>query len=265
MSKLGAVHRRGSSGRSDRLGPWRTTLLCVGGALALVTGLFAVAASEVGADRWHRPDGGWTGATAPLPVQPAPEPERGAARLQRVLRQRGVLRADGRLRHRLGQRRPTSASSRVGNGRPTACPCRPVPRPSFVGTIDDVTCPTDQFCVGVGAFGDPSSNDQAPLVSTYANGQWTSTAGHPAGRRRDLEPGRRARRTSRACRPTSCVAVGSYNSDASGNPSYGLLATLSGTTWSAMQAPEPTDAVRQPERLARRSLVSCPVDLRGRR
>ena len=256
MSKSGPTRRRGIIARSDRLGPWPTALLCVGGALALVTGLFSIAASEVGAVGGTAPTAGWTGATAPLPAQPSPDVRTRSRSSSTSPASRGVLRAGRLLQHGHGKQRLRQhpLGREMDARRP--CPCRPAPRRAFVGTIADVTCTTDQVCVGVGAFGDPSSNDQAPLVSTYANGQWTSTAvtlpNDAASSNQTAVLG-----DVSCLSPTSCVAAGSYNTNAGGNPLFGLLATLTGTTWSAVQAPEPADAVANQH--ASLAAISCPA------
>ena len=253
MSKFGPVRRRGSIDRSDRLGLWRTALLCVGGALALITGLFAVAASEVGATGGTAPTAGWTGAVAPLPATPTPD-----ANAEPLVFNESCVSAV--FCAQAGTYNATSNNgtyvSTLSKGKWTAVA---VPLPagtatSFIGTVSNVTCPALQFCVGVGAIGDPSSNDQAPLVTTYANGQWTSAAVPlPIGAATSNQG---AVLQSVSCvSPTSCVAVGSYNSGLSGNPLYGLLATLSGTSWSTMQAPEPTDAAANQN--ASLAAVSC--------
>jgi hypothetical protein len=253
MSKLGAVRRRASSARSDRLGVWRSALLCGGGALALVTGLFALASSEVGATGGTAPTVGWTGATAPLPAQPAPSQNAEPLVFSESCVSAVFCAQAGNYDATSGNGTYVSVLS-GGHWTATAVPLPAGTASTFVGSIDDVTCPTAQFCIGVGAFGDPSSNDQAPLVSTYANGQWTSSAvALPADAATSNQT---AVLADLSClSPTSCVAAGSYNSNASGTPQYGLLATLTGSTWSAIQAPEPTDAVANQN--ASLAAVSC--------
>jgi hypothetical protein len=255
MSRLGATHRRASSARSDRLGPWRTALLCVGGALALVTGLFSIAASEVGAIGGTAPTAGWTGATAPLPAQPAPSQNSQPLVFNESCVSAVFCAQAGSYDTGSGSSAYVSILS-GGKWTATTVPLPAGTAPTFVGTIADVTCTTDQVCVGVGSFGDPSSNDQAPLVSTYANGQWTSTAvtlpNDAASSNQTAVLG------DVSCQsPTSCAAAGSYNTDASGTPLFGLLATLTGTTWSAVQAPEPADAVANQH--ASLAAISCPA------
>ena len=255
MSKLGPVRRRGSTGRADRLGLWRTTLLGVGGALALVTGLFAVAASEVGATGGTAPTAGWTGATAPLPSQPAPDQNAEPLVFNESCISAVFCAQAGEYNTASNGGTYVSILS-GGKWTATAVPLPAGTATSFVGTVDDVTCPAVQFCVGVGAFGDPSSNDQAPLVTTYANGKWTSTpVTLPSGAATSNQTA--VLQDVSCLSATSCVAVGSYNSDASGTPSYGLLATLSGTTWTAVQAPEPSDAIANQN--ASLAAVSCPA------
>jgi hypothetical protein len=105
-----------------------------------------------------------------------------------------------------------------------------------------VSCPTATFCVAVGGYSDTAGHTE-PVVDTLSNGTWTSSIGAlPNDAAPDGGPGTpNASYYSVTClSTTSCVAVGSYVNTSS--VTNGLIATLSGSTWTAVAAPRPSNA-----------------------
>jgi hypothetical protein len=105
-----------------------------------------------------------------------------------------------------------------------------------------VSCPTATTCYAVGQYLDTAGHSE-PVIETLSNGTWSSTEGPlpttppPATDAGPNFPDAFLMSVSCAS-ATSCVAVGQYE-DTSGNI-QGLIATLSGTTWSAQAAPFPS-------------------------
>ncbi len=102
-----------------------------------------------------------------------------------------------------------------------------------------LSCPTPTFCIAVGDYYDTGKHYQ-PVVETESNGTWTAATGPlPSDAATDLGPTFPAALLfSVSCTSTtSCVAVGQYRTTS--DQYAGLIATLSGTTWSAIAAPLP--------------------------
>jgi hypothetical protein len=106
-----------------------------------------------------------------------------------------------------------------------------------------VSCPSATFCVAVGSYWDTNGYTE-PVVETYANGSWTAAkAALPSDVAGDTpSPTTNGYLFSVSCASsTSCVAVGAYRNTS--NDYNGYIATLSGSTWSAISAPLPADGV----------------------
>ena len=105
-----------------------------------------------------------------------------------------------------------------------------------------VSCPTTTSCVAVGQYMD-SSGFLQPVVDTLSNGTWTSQEGAlPADTATDVtatHPDGYLYSVSCAT-PTSCVAVGEYTNTSAHQ--QGFISTLANGTWSAITAPQPSDA-----------------------
>jgi hypothetical protein len=118
-----------------------------------------------------------------------------------------------------------------------------------------VSCPSATFCVAVGQYRDSAGYYQ-PVVDTLSNGTWTSAEGalpgdtatdstvvHPDGLFFSV-----------SCASTTfCVAVGNYVNTS--GVTNGLIATLSGTTWTAQAAPRPANA----SNTLNLNTISCPT------
>ncbi len=92
----------------------------------------------------------------------------------------------------------------------------------------------------VGFYADASGNYHA-LIETFASGTWNAqeaTAPANAGPNEDGDTV--AELTSVSCISSACAASGAYT-DTTGS-SRGLVSTLSGSTWTTTQAPEPANA-----------------------
>jgi Putative Ig domain len=131
-----------------------------------------------------------------------------------------------------------------------------VPRGPGVGDVlSTVDCAADGSCVVLGQadYYDPDL-ETFPFIDTLSDGEWTATdAPLPADAIADYQfdgP------SALSC-PTvgTCVAVGNYQSDVTGQT--GLIDTMSDGTWTATAAPSPpiTAAVQD----FQLSAVSCPA------
>ncbi len=108
-----------------------------------------------------------------------------------------------------------------------------------------VSCPTATFCVGVGEYLD-TAGYSLPVVETLSGGSWSAAEGAlPSDTGTDGGPVFPAAFLfSVSCvSTTSCVAVGQYR-NTSGDY-VPLIDTLSGTTWTALPSPLPSDAIAQ--------------------
>jgi hypothetical protein len=98
-----------------------------------------------------------------------------------------------------------------------------------------LSCPTTGSCVAVGWYEDSSQHVQG-LIETLSSGVWTPTAAPTTGLNPAAAANPEAPLYALSCPATgSCVAVGTYD-----GPSlhvYGLVETLSGTTWTATTTP----------------------------
>jgi CHAP domain len=105
-------------------------------------------------------------------------------------------------------------------------------------TISSVACPSLTKCIAVGSYTDSSGNVQG-LLETGLGSSWTAN-------RAPLPPnGAGGSLSSVACPSTSaCVAVGNYSNYTSGQ---GLVLTMSGSSWTAAEAPAPTNGATNPE------------------
>jgi hypothetical protein len=102
-------------------------------------------------------------------------------------------------------------------------------------SLDGVSCPSSQSCAAVGSFEDSSSIAQGVLLND-SGGSWTA---EPAPLPSD-QPGIDTSMGGVSCAGSNCEATGIYENPASGH--RGLLESYSGGTWSATDAPEPSDA-----------------------
>jgi hypothetical protein len=110
--------------------------------------------------------------------------------------------------------------------------------------LTDVDCPSATSCVAVGTYTDADSNTIA-LTEQLSNGGWVPTAvTEPATNTLGTGPGYASTGGGRAtfnavtCPVAgTCVAVGNYND--TNHKRYGLIVSLSGSTWTASAAPEP--------------------------
>jgi hypothetical protein len=123
---------------------------------------------------------------------------------------------------------------------------------SDYGYIYSVSCPSNGFCVAVGAY-ENSGGADIGLIDTLAGGQWTAAAAQaPQGVTGLTGSGFK----SVSCASdTSCLAGGDYH--ASGNK-YGYLDTLAGGQWTPSTAAQPAGAAAKQS--AELFYVSCPAD-----
>jgi hypothetical protein len=104
---------------------------------------------------------------------------------------------------------------------------------AFLFSVD---CTSTTSCVAVGRYNNASGN-QLAMIDTLNGTTWSSLAAPlPSGALGDS-----AQLFGISCgSPSACTAVGYYNDTS--HFSNGLLETLSGGSWTAMRAPEPSGA-----------------------
>ncbi len=125
------------------------------------------------------------------------------------------------------------------------------------GELASVVCVSSSFCVAGGEY-QASGGVNYGLLDTFSSSAWTAAAApEPAGAGSGTT--QFGALDSVACTTiTSCVAVGTYNDSSSAR--WGLVDTLSGSTWSASQATEPAGAGTDGSstQSATLDLVGCP-------
>ena len=113
--------------------------------------------------------------------------------------------------------------------------------------LNDVASLSSSFVVAVGSYADAGGAAQRDgLIETFSSGSWTSIAApEPSTNAAGVGPGtdadlhQSANLSAVTCAGAGgCVAVGTYT-DANGRV-YGLIDVLSGGTWTATAAPEPS-------------------------
>jgi hypothetical protein len=124
----------------------------------------------------------------------------------------------------------------------------PLPAGSGSGILNGISCPTEDHCVAVGAYGVMTeasglvNQDSLPLVSTLASGQWTSSEGAiPNDADTSALNAETVEFLGDSCDPTGqCQAVGSFADSAGGQQA--LVETLSGGSWAVDASALPSDA-----------------------
>jgi len=104
-----------------------------------------------------------------------------------------------------------------------------------------LACPAAGWCVAVGDYQTSVSGQYSAFIDTLSGGSW-STQQSPAPVGAPVDDSLNLQAV--ACySTTACAAVGSYE-----EPTLeGMLVSLTGTTWSAVAAPEPSGANPNPE------------------
>ena len=120
---------------------------------------------------------------------------------------------------------------------------------AFPATFIQEQCISDSTCIAVGSYKD-TSGETWGLIETLSGGTWSATAApEPA----DADSSNFAGLNSVSCTSaTACTAVGDYMNDL--GHSAALVVTLSGTTWTAAAAPQPSGSDDDNTKL---SSVSC--------
>jgi len=129
----------------------------------------------------------------------------------------------------------------------------------FLSTLlSGVTCQAGGSCVIVGTYFD-NMNYQYGLALTQSGSTWTpSQVPLPPNTGTDTDLNARSALQAVSCPPSPglCEAVGSYD-DTTGK-AWGLIETLANGTWSATQAPQPSNAGTGVDQGAELNDVSCP-------
>jgi hypothetical protein len=126
----------------------------------------------------------------------------------------------------------------------------PLPEGASGGILDSVACPSPSTCVGLGSYSDRSHRFPI-LVMTGTGSQWHAIAVSLPNHASSVGPDPLAM----ACpAPSRCVGVGAYFARSPAN-TEGLIVTSSGSTWSAMHAPLPSNASTTPS--AALNAVAC--------
>jgi hypothetical protein len=124
-----------------------------------------------------------------------------------------------------------------------------------LASVGPLACPSADSCIGVGAYTDTAGVRRA-FIDTFANGAWSAMEAQLPSNASTSGPFPQL--NSLACpRTGSCVAVGSYGD--TGRKSHGLIETLAAGTWSAMEAPAPSNAGSDPAGPTLRSLACTGV------
>jgi hypothetical protein len=119
-------------------------------------------------------------------------------------------------------------------------------------TLTSVSCPTRSSCGVSGYYENPTVTRRSELL-TLSNGEWTAQAA-------PLLPGTLADSQTLSAiscpRPGACVAVGRYQGGPHGY-FEGLIEVQSGDSWHAVEAPLPSDQVRDADPYGGVDWVSC--------
>jgi hypothetical protein len=127
-------------------------------------------------------------------------------------------------------------------------------------TIEASTCPSPGSCIAVGYYRTSAGTETnyQPLVEVYSAGNWNLVT-VPLPANAATGTAERGGFFSVSCSgPTTCTAVGTYK-HATGHTWGVIVATMSGSTWTATQAPEPTGAGTGTAEEAYLGSVSCPA------
>ncbi|HEY1828402.1 MAG TPA: hypothetical protein VGF87_10295 [Acidimicrobiales bacterium] len=132
----------------------------------------------------------------------------------------------------------------------------PVPSGAENGALTQVSCVSSIACVAGGTYTDTSGH-QNGLLDTMSGTSWTyTTAPVPSNSGTDTDADLFVFPYDLTCvTSASCAFVGTYE-DSAGHQ-RGLIDTLSGTTWSATEAPQPSDQDTTPS--VQLQKVSCPA------
>ena len=139
----------------------------------------------------------------------------------------------------------------------------PLPPVSGAATVSlaSLSCPSSTFCVAVGSVKGSTSGTQ-PLVEEWTAGAWnTASASVPVPSNSASGSSQDASLSAVSCSSASfCVAVGTYVDTSNGQS--GFLDTLSGGSWTSVEAPEPSDGGTDADNLQLSSLdaVTCSAD-----
>ena len=126
----------------------------------------------------------------------------------------------------------------------------------FQSNFFGLACPSANFCVAAGTFAQPpiDSGQPLPFFDVLASDHWTSVR-PPLPSDAD---GTVANITAVACiSPGTCIAVGNY--EVSPGDTQGLIESFTNGSWTAVQAPLPSDASTQEQGVVLTS-VSCGTD-----
>lgn len=124
--------------------------------------------------------------------------------------------------------------------------------------LNDITCPAAGTCVATGWYTDLTGYRHG-LLDTLSGGTWTAaTAPLPGNAASDKAPSQADTYLADvACTGVdACVATGQYRDSHGGT--QGVIDTLTGGTWKAVEAPLPADAA-VPDQLAAVWAISCPA------
>ena len=190
--------------------------------------------------------GTWTPAEAPLPGSP-PGPGDSAALLSVSCPAPGTCVAVGYYGKEADF---TPLIETLSGGTWTPAPALlPAGQAPLGAELNGISCPAPGSCVAVGAY-NGQDHAEHPLVDTLSGGTWTAaTAPLPAGITA-------ATLHAVACATPGSCAVAGETGQLSGDM-HALLETLSGGTWTAVNAPLPAGASADHE--SRLSAVACPA------
>ncbi len=252
-----ARNSRKGSGRVTPSKLRRSAVVAADGALAIGAGALGGLFATTGTASATAPTTGWASTQAPLPSTPDPPAPNPQMSFNDESCATSTFCVAG------GTYDNVSPSARgvldvLSNGSWTAMET-PLPgnaEPGSISSLDSVSCPTAGWCVAVGIY-DNTSGRQDSFIDTLAGGSWTSIEAPVPS---DAQPEASALTFLKSvdCQSAGvCVAFGKYENGAGSGHSAGFFDTLANGNWTALTAPQPSDAAVHQD--VSNQIVSCPA------
>ena len=261
MSTRALAGRKGHKGTTGRVTPSklrRTAVVAVDGVLAVGTGALA-GVFGAGAASAAAPTPGWTGLQTPVPTgsnAPATNPEE-AIQTEACATAVSCVGAGG---YTDGGSDSRGLLTALNGGTwssveaPLPSDANADPDPAFF----DTACGSSGSCYAVGGYKNNSGGSGSPvngLIETYSGGAWSATEAPVPSNAVGATDSHTWLKSVSCPAPGNCVAVGYYVTGPS--TAAGLIETLSGGRWTAMEAPQVSDADTNNE--VELAGISCPA------
>jgi hypothetical protein len=254
----GRTGHKSTTGRVTPSKLRRTAVVAVDGALAVGTGVLA-GVFGAGAASAAAPTPGWAGLQTPVPTgsdAPATNPHEliqteACATAVSCVGAGSYADAGSNTRGLLTALKGGTWSSVEA---PLPSDAKANPEPAFF----DTACGSSGSCYAVGGYKNNSGGSGPPvngLIETYSGGAWSATEAPVPSNAVGATSSHTWLKSVSCPAPGNCVAVGSYATGPS--TTAGLIETLSGGQWTAMEAPQVSDANTSNE--VALAGVSCPA------